>query len=65
MSDKFVYQEEGELKILSSQCEACSHYNNGAYSENCPSENLEDIRGNKIGCPNKLIKHRWNLDKPQ
>ncbi|WP_024866379.1 hypothetical protein [Butyrivibrio sp. FCS014] len=65
MADKFVYQEEGEFKVLSSQCEACAYYNNGEYSQKCPSDNLEKIRANQMKCPNKSIKHKWDLTKPQ
>ena len=61
MNDKFVYQDQREFLLLKSQCEKCIHYNNGEYSKKCPTENIDKIRTNKLGCPNR--KNPSILDK--
>lgn len=56
MNEKFVYQDDKEFQLLESQCELCIHYNEGKYSDVCPTEKIEDIRANLCKCPKKRIK---------
>lgn len=50
-SDRFTYHE-GEIKIVDSLCELCSHYNNGKRSDECPKDLIDKIKNNEIKCPN-------------
>lgn len=60
MNDKFVYQEEGELYWIECQCEECIYYNDGKFSEHCPTDKLEEIQNNNCSCNNR--KFFSNLD---
>lgn len=56
MENKFIYQNENEIQLLSSQCEVCIHYNGGNYSDECPTEKLKEIQNNICKCSKKAIK---------
>lgn len=56
MEDKFIYQNENEIQLLSSQCEVCIYYNDGGYSSECPTEKLKEIQSNICECSKKTIK---------
>lgn len=58
---KFSY-EKGELNIANCQCEWCIHYNSGKRSEECPKDLLDDIKSNKIVCPNLVDPTEIDLD---
>lgn len=58
MNDKFVYKSENEFQLVDSQCELCVHYNEGKYSDICPTGKIEDIRNNLSKCP---MKHQKSI----
>lgn len=57
-SDRFTYQE-GDIKVVNSLCELCSHYNNGKRSDECPKDLLDKILNNEIKCPNFEDEHSF------
>lgn len=57
-SDRFTYQE-GDIKIVNSLCELCSHYNNGKRSDECPKDLLDKNLNNEIKCPNFEDEHSF------
>ena len=48
---KFVYENENEVSIVSSQCELCKYFNDGNYSDSCPMELIDSIKNGDIKCP--------------
>ena len=59
---KFCY-EEGEIELVECQCELCVYYNDGARSEVCPKEQLDEIIHNTIFCPNLKEKTFFEFDE--
>lgn len=57
-SDRFTYQE-GDIKIVNSLCELCSHYNNGKRSNECPKDLMDKIINNEIKCPKFENEHSF------
>ena len=57
-SDRFTYQE-GDIKVVNSLCELCSHYNNGKRSDECPKDLLDKNLNNEIKCPNFEDEHSF------
>lgn len=55
LSDKFIYENDKEIQMIDSQCEACIYYNSGKYSDNCPKERIDEIKKNLISCEKKRI----------
>lgn len=51
-NDKFIYQDENELKVVESICELCINYNDGKRNEKCPKELIEKIISGEVECPN-------------
>ena len=57
-SDRFTYQE-GDIKVVNSLCELCSHYNNGKRSDECTKDLLDKNLNNEIKCPNFEDEHSF------